>query len=173
MARQILDKIAKEISSKPFFGFMADETTGISLKEQMSANFRVVDENMDIHEYFLGFYDVPVTNAETLFAVIQDIFVRSTVNINRCRGQCYDGASNMSGEITGLQTRFRELEPRALYTHCAGHNLNLVCQDGMKKIPEIPDFLSVIRELITFIRGSAKRMNIFKNIKLQLNENDE
>lgn len=173
LARQIVDEIVKGISSKQFFAFMADETTDISKKEQMSANFRVVEDNMDIHEDFLGFYDVPETKAETLFLVIQDIFLRCTLDINRCRGQCYDGASNMSGEVTGLQTRFRECEPRALYTHCAGHNLNLVSQDGMSKIPEIADFLSVIREIITFIRGSAKRMNIFKNIKLQLNEDHE
>lgn len=173
LARQIINKIVTAISSKPFYAFMADETTDISKKEQMSANFRVVDDNMDIQEYFLGFYDVPETKSETLFTVIQDILLRCSFPINRCRGQCYDGASNMSGEITGLQTRFREFEPRAFYTHCAGHNLNLVSQDAMSKIPEIADFLSVIREVIVFIRGSAKRINIFKNIKLQLNEDDE
>lgn len=173
LARQIINKTVKAILSKPFYSFMADETTDISKKEQLSANFRVVEDNMDIQEYFLGFYDVPETKSETLFTVIQDIFLRCSFPINRCRGQCYDGASNMSGEITGLQTRFRESEPRAFYTHCAGHNLNLVSQDAMTKIPEIADFLSVIREVIVFIRGSAKRINIFKNIKLQLNEDDE
>lgn len=98
---------------------------------------------MAIQEYFVGFYEVPVTDAETLFAVIKDIFLRYQFQFNRCRGQCYDGAYNMSGAITGLQTRVRETEPRALYTHCAGHNLNLVSQDAMKNIPEIADFLSI------------------------------
>lgn len=90
-----------------------------------------------------------------------------------CRGQCYDGASNVSGAITDLQTRVREVEPRAVFTHCAGHNLNLVAQDGMKKITEVADLLSNIRELVTFIRGSAKRINILNHNKIQPNDDDE
>lgn len=43
----------------------------------------------------------------------------------------------------------------------------------MSKNPEIADFLSIIREVITFIRASAKRMNVFNNIKSQLNEDDD
>lgn len=55
------------------------------------------------------------------------------------RGQCYDGANNISGHYTGLQTRVREKEPRAYYTHCVGHNLNLVALDSLMAIPEIAD----------------------------------
>lgn len=146
---------------------MSDETTDISRKEQMSIDFRHVDEELVIHETFLGFYDTPLADAETLFKVIKDVLLRFELPYNKCRGQCYDGASCVSGSITGLQTRFRELEPRALYTHCAGHNISLVSQDAMSKISEIADFLSVIRELITFVRASAKRLNIFKEIKFQ------
>lgn len=42
----------------------------------------------------------------------------------------------------------------------------------MSQIPEIADFFSVMRELITFIRASAKRLHIFKDIQFEL-ENDE
>lgn len=91
------------------------------------------------------------------------------------RGQCYDGANNMSGDYTGLQTRIREEEPRAYYTHCAGHNVSLVALDGytLMAIPEIADFLAVAKELITFIRASSKRINIFKNIQLQTDDDSE
>lgn len=85
---------------------------------------------------------------------------------------CY-GASNVSGEITGLPTRFRGIEPRAIYTHCAGHNLNIVAHDGMKIIPEIADFLSNMKHLVTFCRASAKRNNIFKSIVFDEEEDDE
>lgn len=74
MALMILKKLLLAISEKPFFAIMVDETTDISRKEQMSVNFRVVDENMEILEYFLGFYDTPKTDADTLFNVVKDIF---------------------------------------------------------------------------------------------------
>ena len=32
--------------------------------------------------------------------------------------QCYDGASAMSGHVTGVQTRFREVHWSAVYVHC-------------------------------------------------------
>ena len=40
-------------------------------------------------------------------------------------GQGYDGASTMSGEKNGVQKRNLDKQPRALYTHCSGHSLNL------------------------------------------------
>lgn len=164
--------LLSEIHEQPFYAIMCDETTDASRKEQMSINVRYVDEELSVHETFLGFYDIPATDSETLFNVIIDALTRFDMKLNKCRGQCYDGASNMSGEITGLQTRIRELEARAYYTHCAGHNLSLVAQDAMKLISEIADFLSEMRELITFVRASAKRITIFKDIKIQLQDDE-
>ena len=39
-------------------------------------------------------------------------------------GQGYDGASNMSGSISGLQVRFKKLHPLALYTYSSDHVIN-------------------------------------------------
>lgn len=173
LSLQLQKVLVLKITKVPFYGIMADETTDISRKEQMSINFRIVDDEMKIEELFMGLYDISCTDSETLFKVVEDVLLRYQLKFSGCRGQCYDGASNVSGAITGLQTRVRKIEPRALFTHCAGHNLNLVSQDAMKKIPEIADLLSNSRELVTFVRGSAKRVNIFNNIKLQLDDDDE
>lgn len=173
MSQQVQRQILSEILKQPFYAIMSDETTDISRKEQMSTNFRYVDESLHIYETFLGFYDIPSTDADTLFTVIKDVLLRFELPINKCRGQCYDGASSVSGSITGLQTRLREIEPRAWFTHCAGHNFSLVSQDAMTQIPEIADFLSIMRELITFVRASAKRLNIFKDIQDEENDEDD
>ena len=42
-----------------------------------------------------------------------------------CRGQCYDGASNMHGARKGVAAIITQEESRALYTHCYDHALNL------------------------------------------------
>jgi len=41
------------------------------------------------------------------------------------RGQGYDGAANMSGQKSGVQKLIPDQQPKAMYTHCAGHSLNL------------------------------------------------
>lgn len=115
-------KLLTRISSQPFYAVISDETTDVSRRGQMSMNFRIVEENLDIDEIFMGFYETAHTDSKTLFSVAKNILLRFALPINKCRGQCYDGANAVSGEFTGLQTRFREEEPRALYTHCAGHN---------------------------------------------------
>lgn len=173
MAMSVRRKLVAEIKKQPFYAIMADETTDVSRKEQMSVNFRYVDESLLVHESFLGFYETPSTDAKTLFDILIDVLLRFDLQLNKCRGQCYDGASNMSGDFTGLQTRIRELVKRAYYVHCAGHNLSLVAQDAMKLINEIADFLSVMRDLIKFVRASAKRVHIFKEIQSQFDEDDE
>ena len=55
------------------------------------------------------------------------------VKLSECRGQCYDGASNMSGSGNGVATQIMAEEKRAVYTHCYGHALNLIVGDAIKQ----------------------------------------
>ena len=41
------------------------------------------------------------------------------------RGQTYDGAGAMAGKRKGAAARITDLHPKALYTHCVAHALNL------------------------------------------------
>ncbi|XP_025406422.1 uncharacterized protein LOC112680531 isoform X1 [Sipha flava] len=49
----------------------------------------------------------------------------------------YDGGANMSGKYRGVQARILNLQPKAIYTHCASHRLNLTlikaCRDMISK----------------------------------------
>jgi hypothetical protein len=46
---------------------------------------------------------------------------QAILSISNCRGQAYDGASAMAGRKSGVQTRIKEIEPKALFNHCHGH----------------------------------------------------
>ena len=83
-------------------------------------------------ETFEVFEDCVYTKADTLTQLIKDALVRLPLPLERCRGQCYDGASNMSGRISGVAAQIQQIEPRALYLHCMGHCLNLAVQDTYK-----------------------------------------
>jgi len=41
-------------------------------------------------------------------------------------GQGYDNGSNMKGKYQGVQKRFLDINPKAFYTPCGCHSLNLV-----------------------------------------------
>ena len=97
---------------------MVDETTVLSNTEQMVLCLRHVDDDLNVHGELIGLYSLESTSAENIMLTIQDILLRLNLSINNCRGQCYDGASNMSGIRSGVATKVSSLEPRALYTHC-------------------------------------------------------
>lgn len=90
------------------------------------------------------------------------------LNINRCRGQCYDGASAMAGSRNGVATQILSEEPRALFTHCYGHSLNLAVCDAIKECKIIKDAMDVTHEITKLINFSPKRDAIFEKQKEQL-----
>ena len=53
--------------------------------------------------------DVPKTDSDTLTTLIKDCLLRFSLPLSQCRGQAYDGASNMSGYITGVAARIQEI----------------------------------------------------------------
>lgn len=108
-------------------------------------------------EYFLGVYEVQSTTAENLTKVILDFMQRSGLSMENLRGQCYDGARNMSGAHKGVAKRLSDIQPLAPFIHCYAHSLNLAIQDTVKAIPLIRDTLSVVHEISVLVKASPKR----------------
>ena len=78
-----------------------------------------------------------------------------------CYGQSYDGASTMSGEISGLQTNIREVAPNALFTQCCAHNLNLILMDAVSSNLKTKLFLE-LQKLSALFSGSLPRLSVLK-----------
>ena len=133
MAISVLRNISNVLQRSPFLTIMIDETTDISNKEQVVVVFRRVDEDFEVHEEFIGLYEVMSIDAATLTSVIKDAMTRLNLPIAKLRGQCYDGCSTMSGLKTGVAKRISDEEPRAVFTHYYGHSLNLAASDTIKK----------------------------------------
>ena len=105
----------------------------------------------------IGLHNLEFTSANTIFSTIQDILLRLNLTIHNCRGQCYDGASSMSGSESGVATKMKDLEPRALYTHCYEHALNLATQDALKGIKIMEEAMDTVHEITKLIKKSTKR----------------
>ena len=124
MALQVLHEITASLQSAVFFAVMVDGTTDKANQEQVVLVFRWVDDNLVTHE-FVGLYLTASIKSEALVAVIKDTLLRMNLKIEHCRGQCYDGASSMSGAKKGVAKVLFDEEPRAIFTHCYSHALNL------------------------------------------------
>ena len=134
MALHILRHVSASIRASQYYSIMADECTDIANKEQFTICLRWIDKNLDDHESFIGLYQVDSIDANSLVRAIKDTLIRLNLQISDCRGQCYDGASNMSGSKNGVATQIMADEKRAIFIHCHAHALNLAVGDCIKKI---------------------------------------
>lgn len=171
MGQSVLQKILASIKMAQWFSILADEATDVSHNEQISLSIRWVDKKYEIHEDTLGLVQLPNTKAETIFSAIKDILIRCSLPLSQCRGQAYDGASNMSGIRSGAQALMKKEESRALYVHCLAHNLNLTLKDVTKKCELIRDVMSFIYDLIQLIKFSPKRLTIFDSLRKEVSIN--
>jgi len=133
MALNVLRTIATRIHNSSFFTIMADETTDVSNREQVTIILRWVDDSdFSVNEDFVGLYAVPSIDSNTLVSIIKDTLLWFNLPLSKARGQCYDAAANMSGIRNGVAAQLRKEEARAVYTHCYGHSLNLAAADAIK-----------------------------------------
>ncbi len=169
MALQVLRRLSQNIRESACYSIMADECTDVANNEQFTICIRWVDEKLEDHEDFIGLYKVDNISAESLTHAIKDTLVRMNVSLSQCRGQCYDGASNMSGSRNGVAAKLALEEKCALYTHCYGHALNLAVSTTMKKSKVCCDAMEVALEITKLVKFSPKRNVMFDKIKARLN----
>lgn len=90
-----------------------------------------------IKKTFLGFHEVEDQTALAISKQIIKSINDKNIPLNKCRGQGYDGANTMKGTYGGVQKLIKDVEPNAVYVHCAAHNLNLVLNDAVREVIEM------------------------------------
>ena len=116
MDQRVLRDIVSDIRLSGFT-IMVNEATDISTREQIVFVLRRVDDRLDVHKDFVGLYSTASRTADSPVTIIQDVLLRLNLSIQRCRGQCYDGADVMKGQRNVVATQMSCLERRARYTH--------------------------------------------------------
>ena len=80
---------------------MPDDCTDVANSEQFVICIRWVDSTLTDHEDVIGLYNVGTI---ALVETIEDV-LRMGLKLTQCRGQCYDGASNMTRCKNGVVTQ--------------------------------------------------------------------
>lgn len=174
MAHFVLRKIKNSVLKSPFMAIMADGTTDIFGQEQFSICFRFLKTiSLNINEIFVGMYNPPSGNAETLFSCITDLLTRMCLSFENVRELCFDGAATMSGHRSGVQKRISDVQSKSIFIHCSNHSLDLALSDTIKTVDFANDALHLIRFVSNTILDSSKRKNIYSGIVLLTNLDEE
>lgn len=155
IGEQLRESIVSEIPA-PYFSLLANEVTDVANTEQLSLVIRFVDSDENIHEDFLGFNSLQRITEEAIAQSILHTLPQWNLDIKNCQGQGYNGASNMASSRRGTQALIREKCPKAVYTHCRSHCLNLAIVHSCDQ-PLIRNMLGTFNEVSNFFKYSPKR----------------
>ncbi|KAJ8050049.1 Zinc finger MYM-type protein 1 [Holothuria leucospilota] len=155
-SHSVLRQVVKNVRNNGVFAIMVDGTQDITGVEQESVCIRHVDEDLNVHEDFVGLHEVPSSSGEMISSIIFDVLTRLGLSINNLRAQTYDGASNMSGKYNGCQAMIKEQQPLAMFFHCSSHVSNLVMQHAVTTSPLVRDALQWVHDLGVLYSRSGK-----------------
>ncbi|XP_019260722.1 PREDICTED: zinc finger MYM-type protein 1-like [Nicotiana attenuata] len=146
-----------------YFCILADESKDISHKEQMALVLRYVNKNGEVVERFVGLVHVSDTSACLLTEAIYSLLSDHSLSTSKIRGQGYDGASNMKGEISGLKTLIMKDSSSAYYIHCFAHQLQLTLVAIAKKYLDVEEFFDHVTNMLNVVGGSFKRRDLLRH----------
>ena len=152
----IRGKIVKMVQEAEFFSVIADEATDVANDEQLSISLRFVCNNEPC-ERFVAFHEC--MSGVTGSAIAQDILSKLSelqLQTQFLCGQAYDGAGAMAGKSKGASAVILSKYPKALYTHCASHRLNL-CVVNSCSIQEVSNMMQTADKISRFFSNSPKR----------------
>nr|XP_028949408.1 zinc finger MYM-type protein 1-like [Malus domestica] len=160
-AIETINAITKDMEGT-FFSLLVDGSRDASNKEQMAVVLRYVNKKGEAIEKFLGVQHVSSTTSSSLEEAIERLFATTNLSMSKLRGQGYDGASNMRGELNGLKTKILNKYPQAFYIHCFAHQLQLALVFVAKENEDVANFFINANRLVNLIGSSCKRRDALR-----------
>ncbi|KAK4254520.1 hypothetical protein QN277_009894 [Acacia crassicarpa] len=148
-----------------YFSLLVDEAHDVAIKEHMAVVLRYVNKKGSIVECFIGIIHVSDTTAQSLKAAIEGLFSKLGLSLSKCRGQSYNGASNMWSEFKGLKSLILADNTSAFYIHCFAHQLQSALVKVAKHHKKIQEFFDMLQKMATVVGSSCKQKEI-----LQMNQ---
>ena len=158
----IRNRILDDIRQAKFYSVIADEASDSANDEQLAISIQYVDTSGNPQEWFLGFSECisGVTGKAIAENITSNLGSWQLELTNMC-GQAYDGAGAMSGATKGVAARILEKCPKAQFTHCAAHRLNL-CVVKCCTIHEVSNAMDCADGGVWFFNNSRKRQLFFE-----------
>ena len=153
MSNELRFEILEEVKQAGYFSLSVDSTPDISHVDQLSIIIRYVSptDGKPV-ERFLTFLDMQSHTGENMANLVLGYLVTECeLDFDKCRGQSYDNAANMSGKYNGMQRKILDRNPLAVFIPCAGHSLNLVGKCAVDCCPKAVDFFATIQQLYNFL----------------------
>jgi hypothetical protein len=165
LGQNVKKEIISDIKQAKYFSVLFDSTPDISHIDQMTEIIRYVkiqDDTVEVKEVFIDFLEMKNKKAEGIADLIMKKVADDGLELEDCRGQGYDNAATMAGVHSGVQTRIREINPKAEFIACTNHSLNLAGVHAASVCANCVTFFATVERLFTFFSSSTHRWDVLK-----------
>jgi len=161
----LTDGLCSRIRKSPAIAVLADESTDIRTRTELSVCIRFVEDGMAV-ESFLGLQQLKSTCAEGINNEILQVLNDHHIPLHKIFWMAFDGASNMSGRKNGVQALLtRNGLVNGHYIHCRSHLLHLAAANAAVGFKPLQMLLSTLNSVWKFFHSSPKRHNILVDMQ--------
>ena len=149
LENELVHLLRKEVqSSVDYLSIAVDETSTTDMVEYVGIELRFWKPKVGICHRFVKLAVIRACDAASLYEVVHSVLCEvlgctSEQLAAKMVGAGTDGASAMSGPLSGMVVRLQERFPHLLGTHCSGHRVALVAA----KLMDVPEFARLERLL--------------------------
>ena len=158
MAKEATTKIANELKKAKYYSITVDSTPDVTHVDQLTFIIRYeLDDGTNV-EKFLKFIDCNGQHdPESTTNHILHTLTKYEINLDNCRGQSYNNASNLFGKYTGVQARLKALNSLIHYIPCSAHLLNLIGSCAAESFINAVLLFGFLQSFYKFFSASTKR----------------
>ena len=149
-------QLLERINTLPWYALQVEESTDIDNKAMFLIYVRYVHQE-EVHEDMLCVLSLPnKTTATELFKSLND-YISRKLKWSYCVGICTDRATAMTGHLTSLVARVKEVAPKCESTHCIIHREMLATRKMLLDLKSVLDDVVKIINYCTSRHGLLTR----------------
>lgn len=146
------------------FGLLMDGSQDVSSKEQISVVVRYVNDEHIVVERTVAFFNAKDTSGQALYDRLKSIISGIGLSLSNVNACCFDGASNMRGEFSGLRARLKDSNANCLYVWCLSHQFSLAMNAAVDTSKTAKSLFHLVEESAKMFRGSHVKMGIWDDV---------
>ena len=164
------ERIHEELAEAEYVAVQADDTTDVSVHTQSVLVYRYIIKRGGEYVVVERFYSFTELGGGTASHIANAVLIQlnkvfvTDEQKQKLIAQTYDGASVMSGKISGVQALVKAEYPNAHFVHCHAHQFNLIMQQACCRVICVKVFFMNLRAFSTFFSRSPKRFEVFEAI---------
>ena len=157
------DELLNELRQANFFSCLADESTDITINQQLSLYVRYTSQGK-VNVRFLKLLFLQSTTADAIASSIVG-FLQS-VNVDLCRLVMFtsDGANVMLGSHNGVHVKLRAHSPALLEYQCVAHREALAVGQAYETVAYLKKVEGILKGLYSHFAHSSKRLEGLKGM---------